>query len=130
MLSFAQIRSPFAGIVSQRSIDTGHFVQPGMSAQVAMFLVERIDTLRVAVDVPEREAVQVQKGNAAWIQIPSLGKEEFQGTVSRTSWVLDPASRTLRVEIDLPNPQRTLRPGMYAKARIELSSSALTAAGN
>lgn len=123
LLGYARIRSPYAGIISQRNIDTGHFVQPGTGSQPPLFVVERINTLRVAVDVPEREAVRVHKGNSAWIQVPALGNEEFRGTVSRTSWVLDPASRTLRIEIDLPNPQRRLRPGMYAKARVELSNS-------
>jgi multidrug efflux pump subunit AcrA (membrane-fusion protein) len=69
----------------------------------------------------------VDKGNAAWVQAPALGTEEFKATVSRTIWVLDAASRTLRVEIDLPKPARRLRPGMYAKARIELSSGAAVA---
>jgi len=123
LLSYAQIRSPYAGIISQRNIDTGHFVQPGTGSQPPLFVVERIDTLRVAVDIPEREAVHVRKGNTVWIQIPALGQNEFEGTVSRTSWVLDPASRTLRVEIDLPNPERRFRPGMYAKARVALSSA-------
>lgn len=120
-LSYARIRSPFAGIISQRNIDTGHFVQPGTGSQPPLFVVERIDTLRVAVDVPEREAVHVQVGSTAWIQVPALGNEEFESNVSRTSWVLDPASRTLRVEIDLSNSERLFRPGMYAKARIQLS---------
>ncbi len=121
LLSYARIRSPFAGIISQRNIDTGHFVQPGTGSQPPLFVVERIDTLRVAVDVPEREAVHVQVGSTAWIQVPAIGKEEFEAKVSRTSWVLDPASRTLRVEIDLSNPDRLFRPGMYAKARVQLS---------
>ena len=128
LLGYARIRSPFAGIISQRNIDTGHFVQPGTGSQPPLFVVERIDTLRVAVDVPEREAAHLREGSVAWIQVPALGKEEFKSTVSRTSWVLDPASRTLRVEIDLPNPERRLRPGMYAKARIELSKASVTSA--
>lgn len=121
LLAYARIRSPFTGIISQRNIDTGHFVQPGAASPAPLFVVERIDTLRVAVDIPEREAVYIRTGNAAWIQVPALGKDELEGAVSRTSWVLDPASRTLRVEIDLPNPERRFRPGMYAKARVVLS---------
>jgi len=130
LLGYARIRSPFAGIISQRNIDTGHLVQPGMASQLPLFVVERIDKLRVAVDIPEREAVHIRKGNDAWIQIPALGQDEFEGTVSRTSWVLDPASRTLRVEIDLPNPERRLRPGMYARARVELSDTPEKPAAN
>ena len=121
LLGYARIRSPYAGIISQRNIDTGHFVQPGTGSQPPLFVVERIDTLRVAVDVPERDAVRIQVGSTAWIQVPAFGEEEFKAKVSRTSWVLDPASRTLRVEIDLSNPDRLFRPGMYAKARIQLS---------
>ncbi len=130
MIGYSQIRSPFAGIISQRNIDTGHFVQPGTGSQPPLFVVERIDTLRVAVDVPERDAVYTQVGNSAWIQIPALGNEEVEAKVSRTSWVLDPASRTLRVEIDLANPQRRFRPGMYAKAKIALSRAVETRGAN
>jgi multidrug efflux pump subunit AcrA (membrane-fusion protein) len=120
LLGYSRVLAPFAGIVTQRNIDTGHLVQPGSGTALPLYVVERIDVLRVVADVPERDAPLVHTGHAAWILIPALSGQELTATVSRTSWVLDPASRTLRVEIDLPNPDKRFRPGMYAKVRIEL----------
>jgi multidrug efflux pump subunit AcrA (membrane-fusion protein) len=121
---YRSIRAPFAGIVTQRNVDTGHLVQPGSAESTPLFVVERIDRLRVVVEIPERESARVWKGNQAWISIPAVSTEELAATVSRTSWSLHPSSRTLRVEVDLPNEMLIIRPGMFAKARIELSENA------
>ena len=68
--------------------------------------------------MPEADAGLIHKGDAATIRIPALNGETIKATVSRTSAALDPGSRTLRVEIDLPNPDLRLRPGQYVNAQI------------
>jgi len=119
LLDYRFVRAPFAGVVTRRGVDTGHFVQPaGAGKAEALFTVVRLDTVRVPVDVPESDAALVTKGAKAKVTIPALRGAEFAGEVNRTAEALDPGSRTLRVEIDLPNPDRKLRPGQYVYARI------------
>lgn len=123
MVEYATVRAPFDGVVTERNVDTGHFVQSGSSSSRPLFIVERIDQLRVVVDIPEREANLVHPGNPAFVSIPSRGEQEVEATVSRTSWTLNPAARTLRVELDLDNSQLRLRPGQFTKVRIALLDS-------
>jgi multidrug efflux pump subunit AcrA (membrane-fusion protein) len=119
MLEYSQIAAPFDGIVTQRNVDTGHFVQPatGPNGQ-ALFVVVRTDLMRVRVEVPEVDADWVHDGIAARIRVPVLKTYEYVGKVTRTSWSLDRMARTLLAEIDVPNPDGKLRPGMYAYATI------------
>lgn len=125
MLKYAQIKSPFPGVVVARHVDTGHFVQPGDSTKsTPLLVVAMIEKLRVVVEVPEADAAFVEKGLTATIRVPALGKRGVvSGTVSRTSFALNPRNRTLRVEVDVPNKDRRLRPGMYATATITLKRS-------
>jgi RND family efflux transporter MFP subunit len=119
LLEYAIVKAPFAGTVTRRVIDTGHFLQPTAgSAAEPLFVVVRSDTVRVFVEVPEAEAALVCDGLPARVRVPSLKGQEFPGKVTRTSWALDPKARTLRTEIDLPNADRQLRPGTYAYATI------------
>lgn len=72
-------------------------------------------------DVPESDAVMVEAGAAASVKVASLAGAPFDGQVARSTWSLQQATRTLRVEIDVPNPKRQLRPGMFAHARIKVA---------
>ncbi|HVK11973.1 MAG TPA: efflux RND transporter periplasmic adaptor subunit [Gemmataceae bacterium] len=119
LLGYRQIKAPFAGTVTRRAVDPGHFVQaPGGSKAEPLFTVVRVDTVRVPVEVPEADAALVRNGAKAAVRVPALRGAEFTGTVSRSAGALDSAARTLRTEIDLPNPEGTLRPGMFATVRI------------
>jgi HlyD family secretion protein len=120
MLGYARITAPFDGIVSDRRVHTGHFLQSaaGGSKGEPLFVVVRIDKVRVFVDVPEADAVLVRDGSSGRIRVQVLNDREFEGVVAGTSWSLDPGQRTLRTEIDFPNPERLLRPGMYVHALI------------
>ncbi|HUG66316.1 MAG TPA: efflux RND transporter periplasmic adaptor subunit [Pirellulaceae bacterium] len=125
LLGYAKILAPFAGIVTERNVDTGHFVRPPQgSGSPSLFVVITADVVRIVAEIPELEAPLVNVGNRAFIRVQSLGGEEIEGQVTRTAWALDPASRTLRAEIDLPNPTGRLRPGMYATVRIMLEDVA------
>jgi RND family efflux transporter MFP subunit len=118
LLEYRFIRSPFTGVVTRRAVDTGHFVQPvAGTKEQPLFIVVRLDTVRVPVEIPETDAVLVRKGQKATVRVSALNAN-FEGTVSRTADALEPGSRTLRAEVDLPNPDRRLWPGMYVTAKI------------
>jgi RND family efflux transporter MFP subunit len=119
MLHYRLICAPFDGVVTQRNVDTGHFVQPAAGPKgEALFVVMRTDSMRIRVEVPEAEAGWVNKGTTARIRIPVLKSYEITRKVSRTSWCLDRTARTLSAEIDVPDPGDALRPGMYAYATL------------
>lgn len=115
LMQYTMIRSPFAGVITHRKVDTGHFLQPMAGAKAEPILVVvRNDPVRVVVDVPEADAPLVKTGAEARVGVQALHGKTFKGKVARTSAVLDTRSRTLRTEIDLPNPTGELLPGMYA----------------
>jgi RND family efflux transporter MFP subunit len=123
MMGYLEIKSPFDGVVVQRAVDTGRYVQPAHSHALPLLVVAQTDKVRVCVEVPEMEASAVdagEKGDSALISIQSLGKKVIEGRVSRTAWGLDTSNRSLRAEIDAANTDRLLRPGMYASVTITL----------
>jgi HlyD family secretion protein len=121
MLSYAEITAPFDGVVTQRTIDTGHLVQPASgSGAKPLLVVARTDKVRVFLDVPEMESGAVDVGDPATLRVQALQGRELQAAVSRTSWSLDATNRSLRAEVDVPNEESLLRPGMYATGTIEL----------
>jgi RND family efflux transporter MFP subunit len=120
LLQYTQIRAPFAGLVTERNVNRGDFVQPASTASVKpLLVVARADIVRIFVDVPEMESPWVEAGRTGYINVQALPDRTVEGKVTRTSWMLG-ANRTLRTELDLPNPDRLLRPGMYATAHIVL----------
>lgn len=123
LLTYATIRAPFSGTVAARNIDTGHLVQPGSGGQAAkpLFVVVQTERLRIFVDVPEGDSVLTTRGSEAQLRIPALAGREFKGMVTRTAWVLNPTTRTLRTEIDVDNKDGMLRPGMYAYADLKVA---------
>lgn len=119
LLSYRQIKAPYKGVVTGRFVHTGHFLQPTSGARSEpLFTVARLDVVRVFVDVPESAAPHAVVGAKAVVRLPAVGGKEVAGTVTRTAGVLNPDTRTLRTEIDLPNPDGALRPGQYAVVRI------------
>jgi RND family efflux transporter MFP subunit len=123
LVAYAKLRAPFAGFVTGRGVDAGHLVQPAPpgGGGKPVFMVSRIDPVRIFVDVPEEDAVLITDRTPAKVRVQALKGESFEGHVRRSAWALDPKARTLRTEIDLPNPGGRLRPGMYAFARITVT---------
>jgi multidrug efflux pump subunit AcrA (membrane-fusion protein) len=117
LLGFARIPAPFDGVVTRRRVSNGDFVQPAGKGDW-LFAVARINPIRAVVAVPEADAPLVREGAEAKLSIQVLGGAERTGPVARTSWDLETGSRTLRTEIDLPNKDGTLRPGMFVSARV------------
>jgi len=121
LVGYATLRAPYDGVVTRRNINTFDFVQaPTGGKGEPLYVVERRDRMRIFVEVPETDAVWVNKGAEARVRVQALqGRgREFIAKVDRTSYALDRTTRTLLAEIDLPNPQDWLRPGMYAYASI------------
>jgi len=123
LLDYCQIKAPYAGVVTGRYVHTGHFLQPGANRAETLFTVARLDTVRVFVEVPEAAAAQANPGAKVTVRFPALGGVEVAGTVTRTAGVLNADTRTLRTEIDLPNPGGRLRPGSYAVVRLAAATA-------
>jgi RND family efflux transporter MFP subunit len=125
LTSYLKIEAPFDGTVSVRNADIGDFAQAGGGGNMVqpLFVVVRTDVVRVFADLPETEVSLVNPGDPAVVRVPSLAGREFTGSVTRTSWSLDPTTRTLHTEIDVPNPKGELRPGMYAEVSIHLAET-------
>ncbi len=126
LVAYATLKAPYDGVVTQRNhnLSVGQFVQPATATQAdVLYVVERTDPVRIFVSVPETDASWVHLGTPATIRVQALQGQEFAGKVTRTAWSLNSTTRTLRTEVDLPNPDlpkvgRRLRPGMYAYATV------------
>ena len=119
LLGYRFIRAPFDGVVTERKVDSGHFVRPATGNEEPLFVVVRSNVVRVVLQVPEVDAALVRKEAQVKIAVQAAPGPELAGQVSRTSEALEIGSRTLRTEVDVPNPSGTLRPGMYVVGRIK-----------
>ncbi len=122
LLRYSKINAPFAGIVTNRYVDVGAFVPAATAGTnpTAAAIVALMDysTVRARVAVPEIEAARVKVGQPVVLTADALPGQTFRGKVSRHSGAFDEATRSLLVEADFPNPDLTLRPGMYAIIKI------------
>jgi len=115
--SYQTVRSPFAGVITVRNIDTGVLVSEG---NTLLYRVAQTDRLRTYLNVPQADSASVRVGQAATLTIPDLPGRSFPGTVARTSNALDPATRTLLVEVQVANANGQLAPGMYAQVDLSV----------
>ncbi len=118
-VGYMRLPAPYDCVVIQRTINTGDFVRAATSGEgKPLYVVHRMDRMRVVVQVPENEAEWVQKGAEARLRVQALPGRTFAAPVARISWSLERTTRTLRAEIDLPNTDGRLRPGMYVYATL------------
>lgn len=108
------ITSPLTGFVARRAVDPGAFVS--QNAPVAD--VVDVTLVRLVANVVEKDLKQLETGNSANVQVDAFPGETFAGRIARVSPVLDPATRTAPIEIEIPNPTFRLKPGMYARVGI------------
>ena len=116
--AFAAVTAPFAGTVTQRSIDRGALVSD--SVQTPMFTVVATDPVRIFIDVPQTVAPSVKPGIAAAVTAREYAGRTFSGKVTRAAGALDPDLHTMSTEIQVPNGDGALLPGMYVQAAITL----------
>jgi membrane fusion protein, multidrug efflux system len=125
MKAFEQIRSPFAGTITARYIEVGSLVASGSARTVQkLFDLAQSDPLRVFVNVPQADVSSVQAGTPAAITVEEFPGQTFAGKVTRDAGAFDKSSRTLLLEIDVPNPDGRLYAGMYARAKFALKNPA------
>jgi len=114
---YKSVRAPFTGVITVRNVDVGALVNEG---NTLLFRMAQNDRLRTYVNVPQSDADSVHAGQIARLVIPDLAGHEFSGAVTRTAHALDPATRTLLTEVQVPNSEGLLLPGMYA--RVDLTT--------
>jgi len=122
LANYEQIVSPFNGVVTTRYADTGSLIQAGTSSNTQSMPVVQVaqsDLLRLRMPVPESDVPYIRTGGQVEIKVNATGRT-FTGTIVRFTRALDASTRTMLTEVDVPNPDLTLNPGMYAEATIQL----------
>ena len=112
------VKAPFDGVVTLRNVDVGALVNAGSTL---LYRIAQTGTLRIYVNVPQTNASSMRPGQAAQLTVSNLPNRRFTGTIARTANALDPTSRTMLVEVQVPNTDGALLPGMYAQ--VDLSSA-------
>jgi RND family efflux transporter MFP subunit len=119
--SFQRVVAPFSGVITTRSVDIGALISNGNTQQ--LFKLAQIDLLRVYVDVPETYSNDMVAGVPADLHVAEFPNRTFEGKVVRTAGAIDPTSRTLLTELDVPNPKGEIMPGAYAEVGFHLKTA-------
>jgi membrane fusion protein, multidrug efflux system len=139
---YTKVRAPYAGIITARFVDPGALIQVATASAttaIPLFTIMNMETVRVYTNVPQDDAPLVKSDTPALVLVKELRDHQFKGTVTRSTLALDPATRTMLVEIDLPNQDHALQPGTFAEVTLLLQqkpdalvipSGAIVAAGN
>lgn len=123
-LDFANVTAPFDGIITQRHVDLGDLIGGRAGDSVKpLFVLSKVDKVRVQVPVPEVDAPFVQPGDLIRLTFPSFASEPpIEATVTRRTGSLDPSTRTMTVEAEIENDSGKILPGMFGQATIELET--------
>jgi RND family efflux transporter MFP subunit len=125
--AFGQVTAPFDGIITVRNTAAGTLISAGTSSPNRELLREaQIDLLRIFISVPQTNAAAIRLEMAADVRVQELPNRVFHGAVARTASALEEASRTLRTEVHVQNPDHTLLPGMYGQVRFSIARSNAT----
>jgi RND family efflux transporter MFP subunit len=112
--SFKRVYAPFSGVLVKRNVDPGALISAG-SAGVELFILARVDPLRVFINVPQAYSPAIKNGMPAFITLSEMPGQKFKGTVTRTAEAIDPATRTLLTEVDVPNKDGRLLRGSFGE---------------
>ncbi len=118
--AYQQVVAPFDGVVTRRNIDVGSLVQADATSGTFMFTLTRSDVMRIRLYVPQDAAIGVKPGVDTVVRVPEIPDHTFPGKVARIADALDPATRTLMTEIDVPNPDGELSPGVYCTVELKI----------
>jgi RND family efflux transporter MFP subunit len=122
MQNFERIVAPFDGVITQRNVERGDLVSAAASAGGRpLFSIAQSDTLRIYVDVPQSEAVNIRDGQKAAVNVTERAERSYTGTVTRNASALNDAARTMRTEVQVDNRDASLLPGMYAQVHFTLA---------
>ena len=126
-IGYATLRAPFRGVVTHRTVDPGDFVQAAQASsgagRKALFTIAQIDKVRVQVAIPQRDVGLAGVGDKAQFKHDALHGKVLEGAISRLSKSLDPVTRTMMVEVDFPNPDGEMLPGLFGQMTIVLEES-------
>jgi RND family efflux transporter MFP subunit len=118
-LDDTRIVAPFSGFISQRNLEVGAAVSnqaaATSNASIGIVMLQEINPIKVQLEVPERDVARVAVGNTVRLTTDAYAGRQFSGKVVRVVHALDPRTRTMGVEVDIPNPENLLKPGMYAR---------------
>jgi membrane fusion protein, multidrug efflux system len=124
---FKRVYAPFTGVLTQRNVDPGALINAGStgggSAGRELFDMARVDPLRVFTSVPQAYAPYIKDGNSASITLQEFPGEKFQAKIARTAEAIDPNTRTLLTEVDVPNKEERLLPGSFGEVHFNVGSN-------
>ena len=112
--SFKRVYAPFSGVLVKRNVDPGALINAG-SGGVELFILAKVDPLRVFTNVPQAYSPAMRVGMPAYVTLAELPGQKFSGTVARTADAIDPATRTLLTEVDVPNKDGRLLRGSFGE---------------
>jgi len=118
--TYQQVVAPFDGVITQRNIDVGSLITADATNGTSMFSIVDAGVIRVWVYVPQDDAFGVRPGIEAVVRVPAMPNLTFHGKVTRVADALQPATRTLLTEIDVPNPDNSLSPGVYCTVELKV----------
>jgi RND family efflux transporter MFP subunit len=126
LMKFKSVTAPFDGVITARRIDIGDLVTAGStSSTTSLYTLAQSDQIRVFVDVPQDASVGLKVGMPTQTTATEYPGRVFDGKVARTANAIDPTSRTLHVEVDIPNADLALLPGMYVRVQFQLPQKGL-----
>src|SRR5512146_2371768 len=120
--SFKNVYAPFSGVITKRNVDPGALINAGAAAGHEMFDLAEVDPIRVFVTVPQAYAYLMKLGTLAVIELQEMPGQKFTGKIARTAEAIDPGTRTLLTEVDVPNKDGRLLPGAYAQVHFRIDN--------
>ena len=117
---YQSVVAPFEGVITQRNIDVGSLVQADATSGTFMFTIMQSNVIRIQVYVPQDQAFGLDPGVEAVVRVPEIPDRTFPGKVTRIADALHPGTRTLLTEIDVPNPDGALSPGVYCSVELHI----------
>jgi RND family efflux transporter MFP subunit len=117
--SFKRVYAPFSGVLTKRTVDPGALINAGATQGKELFDIARVDPLRVFASVPQTYSPAIKVGMEVFVTLQEIPGQKFKGTVTRTADAIDPITRTLLTEVDVPNKDGKLLPGSFGEVHFK-----------
>jgi HlyD family secretion protein len=120
LTAFEQVKAPFDGVITARNVDKGDLLTQDSAGGAPMFSIARDNVLRIAIYVPQGSAIGIKDGVETQVTVPEMPGRIFRGRVARSAVALQAASRSMLTEVDVPNPDGELRPGLFVNVAFSI----------